>query len=104
MAVPQFGQVIMDRRKRHFLTVEDERAKLAELEVEFEREAAWRKSESLLAIARLQAMPQRPREPQDRIAAAPARATSLIERAASMRTVVAGMPLVVGWLPRAVGW
>jgi hypothetical protein len=84
--------------QQRFLTFEDEQKQLAELEEIYARESAWRKSESLLALARWQAMRagQRPRAPwQDRVssvipAAIPAAATSLEQRAVTMRRELAG--------------
>jgi hypothetical protein len=78
--------------QQRFLTFEDEQAQLATLEIEYEREAAWRLEQSHLALARRHAMPQRPRASwQDRelvSAAAPAAATSLEQRANAMRQML----------------
>jgi hypothetical protein len=47
--------------QRRFLTFEDEKTKLAELEEIYKREAAWRLEQSHLALARRRPIPQRPR-------------------------------------------
>lgn len=86
--------------QRRFLTVEDERRELAELEAEYSREGAWRKSESLLALARWLAMPRRPRTPwQDQQTRVSIAATSLEQRANAMRRKLRLTPARICW-----GW
>jgi hypothetical protein len=82
-----------------FLSFEDEEAKRVELEIEYQREAAWRKSESLLALAKWLALPKRPRPPwQDNQRRVSVASTSLLQRANLMRRNARLTPaLYWGW-------
>jgi hypothetical protein len=72
--------------QRSFLSFDDEETRRVELEVEYQREAVWRQSESLLALTKWLALPKRPRPPwqeqQVRISVA---VKSLEDRANEMR-------------------
>jgi hypothetical protein len=86
--------------QRRFLTIEDERAQLAEREDAYQREASWRKEQSIIAIARwrLRAKP-RPAPSQDRPTRVSTAATSLEQRANAMRRKLRLTPARICW-----GW
>jgi hypothetical protein len=81
-----------------FLSHEDEQKQLAELEIKYQRDAAWRLEQSHLALARKLAMPQPPRTPwQDQQTRVSIAATSLEQRASAMRRKLRLAPVRTWW-------